>query len=216
MPETYSAILMDRFCGFAPLVAMALFATIATFQTIQNPKIIFAVAMLCLLFAVIALTAFHPKGEVLIKGITKISRSQSFNARLERFFYAISGYKNSKGVLLKSVLLSLSIHLIIVGSVFLLVKSISAQIGILHLLWSMPLIFTLSMLPSLNGLGIREGAFVYFLKSAIGPEKALAIAILWLALFYIMSIIGGLLYLLFAHRFGIDINQLKNEEVKNA
>ena len=53
------------------------------------------------------------------------------------------------------------------------------------------------MLPSLNGLGVREGAFVYFLKGYIGPEKACAISILWLGLILVYSVIGGLFHLLY-------------------
>ncbi|MBN1793749.1 MAG: flippase-like domain-containing protein [Candidatus Omnitrophica bacterium] len=215
-PEIYSAILMDRFCGFVPLVAMALVGIAITFRTIQNQSIIFAVTILCLLFVAAALVAFHPAGDIISTMLTRCMRSEGLAVRLGRFFYAIRDYRHNKAALGKSIVLSLGIHLIIVGCVFLLIKSIAADIGILHLFWSMPLIFTLSMLPSLNGLGIRESAFVYFLKSAIGPEKALAIALLWLALFYITSIIGGVVYLLCSHQFNITINQLKNEEVLDA
>jgi hypothetical protein len=59
-----------------------------------------------------------------------------------------------------------------------------------------PVVNLLSMLPSLNGLGIREGAYIYFLKPYIGREYAAAISILGLGLLLLVSLIGGLIYLI--------------------
>ena len=51
------------------------------------------------------------------------------------------------------------------------------------------------MLPSLNGLGVREGAFVYFLKGDIGAGVAFAVSMLWLGVIILYSLIGGIMYL---------------------
>ena len=60
-----------------------------------------------------------------------------------------------------------------------------------------PLIAIATMIPvSLNGLGIREGAFVFFLAQVGVPEaQALALALVWLAVLIASSLIGGLVWL---------------------
>jgi uncharacterized membrane protein YbhN (UPF0104 family) len=60
-----------------------------------------------------------------------------------------------------------------------------------------PLIAVATMIPvSLNGLGIREGAFVFFLAQVGVPEaQALALALLWLAVTAAASLVGGLVWL---------------------
>jgi glycosyltransferase 2 family protein len=51
------------------------------------------------------------------------------------------------------------------------------------------------MIPSLNGLGIREGTYIYFLtKVNIATEQGLAFSICWLIILLITSIIGGIIY----------------------
>jgi uncharacterized membrane protein YbhN (UPF0104 family) len=60
-----------------------------------------------------------------------------------------------------------------------------------------PLVWAVSMLPSLNGLGVREGAFVYFFKGYIGPEKAFAVSLLWLGMIMMNSLIGGVYQLVY-------------------
>lgn len=70
------------------------------------------------------------------------------------------------------------------------------KIGLGPLIIIVPVVMILTFLPiSINGIGVREGAFVYLLAQLqVTPEKSLAIAwIIYLAsLFY--SLIGGLIY----------------------
>ena len=52
------------------------------------------------------------------------------------------------------------------------------------------------MIPSLNGLGIREGAYIYFLKKInVGSDQGLAFSICWLIILLITSAIGGIIYM---------------------
>ena len=52
------------------------------------------------------------------------------------------------------------------------------------------------MIPSLNGLGIREGTYIYFLsKVHINSEQGLAFSVCWLIVLLITSFIGGLVYM---------------------
>jgi uncharacterized membrane protein YbhN (UPF0104 family) len=57
-----------------------------------------------------------------------------------------------------------------------------------------PLVTVAGMVPiSLNGLGVREGAYVYFLAQAgVASPQALAFAVLWLILNTSLNALGGL------------------------
>ncbi|MCM8798641.1 MAG: lysylphosphatidylglycerol synthase domain-containing protein, partial [Candidatus Omnitrophica bacterium] len=79
--------------------------------------------------------------------------------------------------------------------VAMLAKGLSIKIPLLLLFLTLPLIAVVSMLPSLNGLGVREGAYVFFLGNYIGKEKALAIALLWLGVMLLVGLLGGCVYM---------------------
>jgi len=73
--------------------------------------------------------------------------------------------------------------------------SLEISIPILYFSFLLPVVWLATMLPvSISGLGVREGAFVY-LFGLIGMDNQTAIAIsaIWLALTYVLSIIGGVL-----------------------
>jgi hypothetical protein len=52
----------------------------------------------------------------------------------------------------------------------------------------------MTLIPSVNGLGIREGGFVYLLKDYMPADKAFAISILLLGTLLILGVIGGIIY----------------------
>ncbi len=60
-----------------------------------------------------------------------------------------------------------------------------------------PLVAVATMIPvSLNGLGVREGAFVFFLSQVGVPQdQALSLALLWLGILIVSSLIGGLVWM---------------------
>ena len=51
------------------------------------------------------------------------------------------------------------------------------------------------MLPSIGGLGVREGAFVAFFAALAGRDTAFAVSLLLLSGLLVVSFLGGLVYL---------------------
>jgi uncharacterized membrane protein YbhN (UPF0104 family) len=58
----------------------------------------------------------------------------------------------------------------------------------------MPIVVFISMVPSIGGLGIREGAIVAFFTPFVGRENAFAVSLLMLASLFFLSVIGGVVY----------------------
>ncbi len=65
----------------------------------------------------------------------------------------------------------------------------------IYLFLLMPIVHLMSMIPSVNGLGVREMGFLYFFQDSIGPERATALAILYLFVLILLGLAGGLVYL---------------------
>lgn len=62
---------------------------------------------------------------------------------------------------------------------------------------AVPLIYLTEMLPiSINGIGVRDSAFVYFFKQlGVAAEHGLALSLLLVAIRYLNGLIGGVLFL---------------------
>lgn len=70
---------------------------------------------------------------------------------------------------------------------------------------AVPLIYLTEMLPiSINGIGVRDSAFVYFFKQlGVAVEHGLALSLLLVAIRYLNGLVGGALFLhtVWANRF---------------
>jgi glycosyltransferase 2 family protein len=75
---------------------------------------------------------------------------------------------------------------------------LNIDIGLKYLFMVIPLIYLTEALPiTINGLGVREGAFVFFLsQEGYTKEEALGLALLVITMRYLFSLtIGGSLFL---------------------
>ena len=74
----------------------------------------------------------------------------------------------------------------------------------------MPIVSIITLLPSINGLGVREGSTVVFFGGLIGKEHALAISILMIVVLLITSLIGGIVYAV-SPQFKMKLKEIKIE-----
>jgi len=203
--ESFSAIFFDRFFGFLSIGLLAFLGIIFMHGRIRDPKLFWG----CLIFSVVVLIAFIL---FLNKDATKTIFSRVLHlpafqngSRSRKLYNALNAYKEHKIVVVKVILISLLAQVISVVALYCIVRSISQDISFFNLLLVTPLVSVASMLPSINGLGVREGAFVIFLSEFISKESAAAVSILFLAMVLIMSFIGGVLYLFSGKLYRIPI-----------
>ena len=114
-----------------------------------------------------------------------------------QFHAAIMDYRHETKLILKILFLSLLFYLEAFIIVFTAALAIGAKVPFIYVMLVVPMIYLLEALPiSINGLGIREGAFVFFfMRVGLQFEQALAIAVVVLFFRLIKSVSGGCLFL---------------------
>jgi hypothetical protein len=118
---------------------------------------------------------------------------------IQKIHSSILAFKYKKWLFLKAFLLSMTAHLCSFSAVYFLIKSLGDFIPFVRVVFLTPLVIIVSMLPSVNGLGIREGAFLFLYKPFIGSEKAFALGLLWLFLYLLAGLTGGFIYAFAKH-----------------
>lgn len=192
---SYAAVLADRLVGLLSCLSIAIIGIIFVGRNFGNNRIIWAVVMMFVSSVALFLFVLNRK---IAPGLTAVRKKGVLNKIKEKFlklYTAINFYKHDRPLLVKSYLLAVFMQAGTVVSIYFFILCIGGGIHLLKLFLIIPLVWAVSMLPSLNGLGVREGAFVYFLKGDIGAESAFSISILWLGMIIIYSVIGGILHL---------------------
>ena len=151
------------------------------------------------------------KADVKLEGdrivCSKCARRYPIKDKLRKIYEVIHQYQYQKTLMLKSFLISFVSQMLFFTSLGVVALSIGSRIPIKDLLIKMPIVSMMSLLPSINGLGLREGSTVVLFGPLIGPDKAFAMSILWLLILLCLSIIGGLIYT-FSPQFKIKIKDI--------
>ncbi len=193
---SFAAVLVDRIMGFLSTVSIAAIGIIFVGKHFKNNSIVLVMTGLLIALMVVLLLLFSKKKwAFLATDTTKTNLLAKIKEKLSKLYNAINYYRHSSSILIKTYLLGVFSQACAVLSVYFFVLSLGGNIHILKLFLIIPLVWAVSMLPSLNGLGVREGAFIYFLKGDVGTEIAFGISLLWLGVIILLSIIGGILHL---------------------
>lgn len=203
--ESLSAVIADRAIGLVTLSLIGV--VIVNFLKLENENIraliyIFFFSLMGSLYVL-----FH-KGSVRVLNrlLSKI-RLGNVKEKLKLLYETILIYKGSKRLLFATIILSSLAQLVGVASMYLIARGLYLPISFGLLLVILPIVAVISMFPSINGLGIREGAYVYFLSSTIGRENALTYSLLNLLSLFFVSLIGGLVYLFNRGTFKMEVSR---------
>ncbi|KPK41359.1 MAG: hypothetical protein AMJ78_05735 [Omnitrophica WOR_2 bacterium SM23_29] len=193
--ESFSSVFFDRFFGFLSIGLLALLGIIFLNRGIKDKSLLWgSVIFLIVVFSTFIIFLNKTLAKVLFSRLLGLSIFRE-GSKLRRLYNAINAYKAHKVIIAQLIGISLVAQLVFVVAVYVLIKGLSQNISFLYLLLIIPLVSVASMVPSINGLGVREGAYIYFLSEFINKESAFAVSILILAIIFITSFVGGILYL---------------------
>jgi predicted signal transduction protein with EAL and GGDEF domain len=102
--------------------------------------------------------------------------------------------------------------------IFLVGRAVGIELGIGYYFIYIPLITALAVLPiSVLGIGIREGAFVFFFAQAGVPQaQALSLSLLLFSQSLLMALIGGVWYTFDKAKVQAEVRQVNREMVSQA
>ena len=185
-----SSVLFDRLTGLFALLSISFLSyTIFNAGSIQFN---FLLLYLILIFLFLSITSDR-----------SIKYFQTYTSKVISGFVSIltsfNRYRQNRSSLSGIFLLSFIFQHNIIWIVFLYCMSLGIAIDLKYLYVVVPLIYLTEALPiSINGLGVREGAFVFFfLQAGHSSEEAFAVSMLVILMRYLFSMtVGGSLLLI--------------------
>ncbi len=208
--KSVTSVLMDRIFGLFTFVLIPSISLLFFLKQIKNPAvpmIIYSFMGLSLFFFFILFNRNVARRFGFIEVILNYFR---LGKKARSIYDGLHNFKNHKGVVAQAILLSIIGQSINILVLYFMAKALGANAELIYFYLLVPVVHLLSMLPSLNGLGIREGAYTYFLSPYLGRENAVALGLLWLGLLFFLSLIGGIIYLV-KHNYHVQF-KWKNAE----
>ena len=193
--ESYASVLMDRFLGlytFLIVAAVALVVDRGRFQIAAIRSLVFALLLVGLAGFIIATNTRVAR--FMERFLAKI-KMMRLGERIHSIYTIVHDYRNRRGVVAKSFLISILAQCMYFYAVYLFFLSLGTEVNLGNIFLIMPVVTFISMVPSVGGLGVREGAIVAFFTPLAGKETAFAASMLFLFGLLFISFIGGVIYL---------------------
>ncbi len=199
--EAVATVLIDRMIGLIVLNFIALVMLIARASFYINHWVTHIPALLML--GINLLTAI---GLVVLFNINRfqhwplfrrITNHPVIGSIIKRTLISIFLYRRKTGVLFKTFLLSLAIHLLVILECYCLGRSFQIHLGLIAYLTVIPMIIAIAAMPiTPGGLGIREGlAVALFGALGIGSTQSLPLALMLYLIAVVWSLFGGMIFL---------------------
>ena len=181
-----AATALERYTGF---VAMIFLSLGALFLLPEVPvQLIYFVSFVAFGFVVFSLCVLSPHI------LSFIPSKSSFHRIFQKFQEALHIARKDGSLVFRVMVLSFMFHGVAVLNVAVAGAAVGwSEISLFGLCVVVPLILLVGAIPvSPNGLGLQEGAYLYFLP-LVGatPAQALAIGLVLRAKSYVLALIGG-------------------------
>ena len=198
----FTTVFMDRLFGVSSLILLASGSAILTHLYAANRAITWPIFVITGFMAAFffllwnrSFARFALSPVLAVIRMPAIGR-MGLEEKLKKAYSVISSFKDKKGVAFRAVIISFVAQVISFSAAYFWLMGMGRPVSIGVIMMALPIVIIISMLPSINGLGVREGAIVFLLSPHAGKEAAFALGILWLFILLVLSIIGGLTYLL--------------------
>lgn len=195
--SSFVTVFMDRYLGVLSLFLLATASLIFSHSYIKQKPLIWMTVSLLLLLLLFLIFILNRNLVAIFRPLFGFLRRFNIKEKLERIYGAIDVFKNNKAALAQAILISVTAQIICFSAMYLLAKGMRLDMSLKIILLFMPLVSVVSMLPSINGLGIREGAIYFLFSPYVGQENAFALSLLWLFMLFLISLIGAITYIIF-------------------
>ena len=103
-------------------------------------------------------------------------------------------YREHKGIFGRCIALTLLGQTAYILANYLLARSLGIDIPLPFFFFFVPILLLMGVTPSVNGIGVREATFLFYLTEFTTSEKALALALLTTFFMILVGLISGVIY----------------------
>ncbi|MDP8215044.1 MAG: lysylphosphatidylglycerol synthase transmembrane domain-containing protein [Candidatus Euphemobacter frigidus] len=193
--EPFVALVVVRIIGAFCLTAVTVVALIIGYNHLPNSTPIYMVAALTLVnvFALL----FFTRRKLAVKFLVLLKPFKNKTLRKEiiavyRLFHSHRRFPLQLGL---AALATLGIEFLYIYINFLIARGMGfTSVGFSSFMLLVPLIAVTTLVPSIGGLGIREGMYVWFFGNLIGEDGAGALSLIMMVFVLSLGLVGGLVY----------------------
>jgi uncharacterized protein (TIRG00374 family) len=194
--KSTAIVLVERLSGVIVLFLFAFWASLLRLDMAQRfPVIWVALILSCFGLSLFALF-LTPLSDLILGKLPEKKPFGPIKQKVHQFRETILYYRKRKGALGKAFFWAALLQINVIVHYYLIGKALHLDIALLDYFIFIPIVHIILLIPiTINGLGLREGAYLEIFKY-YGISSAAAISFSWidLAFMLIVGLLGGVIY----------------------
>ncbi len=192
--SVFSAVVVDRLFGLVTMLLISI-STIFFFDSAQGShKIMGSIVMLTAATATFAIFVFNKKIVDTLCQLHIPLLPAIFIEKIREIYRAMYEYREHRGIFGKCMALTILGQTTFIIANFLLARSLAVEIPLAFFFFFVPILLLMGAAPSVNGIGVREATFLFYLTEFTTSEKALALSLLTTFFMILVGMIAGIIF----------------------
>jgi uncharacterized protein (TIRG00374 family) len=192
--SVFSAVVVDRLFGLITMLLISI-STIFFFDSAQGShKIMGSIVMLSATTITLAIFVFNKRIVDTLCQLHIPLLPAIFIEKIREIYRAMYEYREHKGIFGRCIALRLLGQTAYILANYLLARSLGIEIPLPFFFFFVPILLLMGVTPSVNGIGVREATFLFYLTEFTTSEKALALALLTTFFMILVGLISGVIY----------------------
>ena len=192
--SVFSAVVVDRLFGLVTMLLISI-STIFFFDSAQGShKIMGSIVMLAAITVTLAVFIFNKKIVDTLCQLHIPLLPAIFIEKIKDIYRAMYEYREHRAIFGNCIALTVVGQTTFIIANFLLAKSLAIDIPLTFFFFFVPILLIMGVAPSVNGIGVREATFLFYLTEFTTSEKALALSLLTTFFMILVGMIAGVIY----------------------
>ena len=192
--SVFGAVVVDRMFGLITMLLISI-STIFFFDSAQGShKIMGSIVMLAAGTITFGIFIFNKRIVDTLCQVHIPLLPAIFIEKIREIYRAMYEYREHKGIFGRCIGLTLLGQSLYIIANYLLARSLAIDIPLGFFFFFVPILLLMGVAPSVNGIGVREATFLFYLTEFTSSEKALALSLLTTFFMILVGIISGMIY----------------------
>ena len=196
--KSFASVFADRLTGFLALAIWGLLFSAVGWSSLPDKRILWLPVLVFGLMAAMVFALVQRTWLVAVLRFLRFDRLKKLDAFLHRFLDSMAGYHADRALLAKVFSISLFFQMMAIVIIFCISRAMDWHVPFIYFSIFVPLITLGESLPiSIFGIGVRDSLYVFFFsQGGASREQALSMALIYVLITTVYSLLGGVLFLL--------------------
>ncbi len=195
--SAFASVIIERMLGIAATLSLAITALFFISQQFHSTRMMIVSIVLFIGIALFFVFMLQNWSFKILLRLFSYFTVFNIGEKINKLFEAIHYFKKRRRILLFVFLYSLGSQIAIILMNYSLALAFNVVLDIRYLFMVIPVTFVLTMLPSINGVGLRDLGFVSLLgRVGVSSPAALSLSFMNLLIPMILSVGGAVLFVI--------------------